>query len=1166
MKSYLSKLGVLLFGAMFAVAACQDYDEDIRKVNDELNTELTDLTSKLDAAIADLEGKHNADIEALQSDLEALEGKIEDAKTALTAAYTAADAALKTELEGELEEQINAAVAQVGEVVAGIEAAYKAADAEVLADAKAYVDGKVDALNKTIEELKAADKTNADEIAKVAADLAKAQTDLAAADAALQAQIDVLKSDVEDLKNDLKDAKDAIAENAKDIQANADAIKALTDAHSKDIADVKALVEAEAAARAKADKDLEAAYTAADDALKAELLKLIDDNASDIEVLQATDANLQEQINDLDAAYKAADAQLRTDLEKAIADVVAAFEAAKAELETEIETLNTKLNGLAVDVEKLFDRIQSVVYVPTHADGKARVEYVTVGTNPETMEYYDIATTYVSYRVYPAEAAKMLADAFVAGAENISLSYVAKTVATKAGEDLVEVVDATANNDGILMLQVKTNFGEKFYKGTKSYSGALVVANTETEQIFSTEYVNFVPGEAYAYKLGLQYTQPKNNKLTYTGDVETYDIKYTSDEVINVLDNVVPVFVQVGNASMALTEKEFEFAYGIVPNYGLAFEQDPKDTKVFEVVNDATAEVKTTVKLVETGVLANVGETLNITHIYKAGGEEVKAYALVKVIGELVNYTVNEPLVATWAYELDAKSDAGEVATKRTFEVALDQITVDNTLANTTLKDVLASTPKITVNGTEVTTGITLAADDAKMTVAYEGFEWDETYEVVAEYTLKYATVYVRFSVQTVDRNREPLVLTIGETTVEFAKDLKIEPFGKTNTFELAPVVEALVANGNLDDAKWAEDIFIDHATTVNNYSKFDAAKPENALTSGAEWTTVDLRFNFARMTFSFAYETTYLAEIYKAMIFEGTFTTWYGQKVTVKHNFNLTLPVYDFKHQTYYVMQDAAEAYYSQVTGKYTPEYPTPALTKFEVNNIELDKAFYVADKDGKKIEDLAALGLVTDFAIEGTAGVDYGAGIVMSDDNIITYNDKTDKVDVLGKLYIVNTNGTKVELPTSFDTTYADYYVAKYDPIGTLVATNLTQVIDNAKVYEIPVLGCFSLKDRRNFEEAYELIDAETGTWVAGNGENGFGAGYNPADVYGLNPDFSNVVIPAGYEEIIKFENGVLYFDNTNHMGIVEDININVTFVINYTWGYRQAEVVVTFPKNIK
>ena len=1196
MKSYLSKLGVLLFGAMFAVAACQDYDEDIRKVNDELNTELTDLTSKLDAAIAELEGKHNADIEALQSDLEDLEGKIEDAKTALTAAYTAADAALKTELEGELEEQINAAVAQVEEVVAGIEAAYKAADAEVLADAKAYVDGKVDALNKTIEELKAADKTNADAIAKVAADLAKAQTDLAAADAALQAQINALAADVEaneaaiaQLQKDLKEAKAAIEANKEDINANAQAIEALADVHAKDIADVKALInanakaiEAEAAARAAADKELEAAYKAADDALKAELKKLIDANASAIATLQETAADLQDQITKLDAAYKAADTALAAQIEAAIAkaesdlaaakaeleaaykaadaELKAAYEAADAALAADIETLNTKLNGLAVDVEKLFDRIQSVVYVPTHADGKARVEYVTVGTNPDTMEYYDIATTIVSYRVYPAEAAKMLADAFVAGAENISLSYVAKTVATKANDELLEVVGATAK-DGILMLQVKTNFGEKFYKGTKSYSGALVVANTETEQIFSTEYVNFVPGEAYAYKLGLQYTQPKNNKLTYTGDVETYDIKYTSDEVINVLDNVVPVFVQVGNASMAesLSEKEFEFAYGIVPNYGLTFEQDPKDTKVFVVANDATAEVKTTVKLAETGVLANVGETLNITHVYTAGGEEVKAYALVKVIGELVNYTVNEPLVATWAYELDAKSDAGEIATNRTFEVALDQITVDNTLANTTLKDVLASTPKVTVNGTEVTSGVTLTADDAKMTVVYEGFEWDETYDVVAEYTLKYATVYVKFQVNTVDRNREPITVDYGKTTALFEKALDIKQFGENNTFALQNVVDALVANGNLD-ANYAEDIFVKHETVVDNYSKYDA---EGAvITSGASAKTCDIRYRFEDMVFSYRYYAESFTTWYPTLVYASTFTTWYGQQVTIKHTLELELPTYDFAHRSYYVTKDAAEVWYSQVTGKYTPEHPTTALEAFEVNNIELDKAFYVVDPKGEEVADYSEFGLVTDFELEGT----YGAGITINDANVITYNDKDDKVDVLGKLYINVADKYLVELPTSFATTYANYYVAKYDPIGTLVATNYTQVIDNAKVYEIPVLGLFSLKDRRNFEEAYELIDAETGTWVAGNGENGFGTGYTPTDVYGLEPDFSEVKIPAGYEEIISFENGVLSFDNTNHMGIVEDININVTFVINYTWGYRQAEVVVTFPKNIK
>ena len=87
MKSYLSKLGVLLFGVMFAVAGCQDYDEDIRKVNDRLdeNTkELTTITEELDAAIAALEAKHDADLSKVKADLQGeIASKVADAKKAL---------------------------------------------------------------------------------------------------------------------------------------------------------------------------------------------------------------------------------------------------------------------------------------------------------------------------------------------------------------------------------------------------------------------------------------------------------------------------------------------------------------------------------------------------------------------------------------------------------------------------------------------------------------------------------------------------------------------------------------------------------------------------------------------------------------------------------------------------------------------------------------------------------------------------------------------------------------------------------------------------------------------------------------------------------------------------------------------------------------------------
>ena len=561
MKSYLSKLGVLLFGAMFAVAACQDYDEDIRKVNDELNTELTDLTSKLDAAIADLEGKHNADIEALQSDLEALEGKIEDAKTALTAAYTAADAALKGELEGELQEQINAAVAQVEEVIAGIDAAYKAADAEVLADAKAYVDGKVDALNKTIEELKAADKTNADAIAKVAADLAKAQTDLAAADAALQAQITALAADVEaneaaiaQLQKDLKEAKAAIEANKEDINANALAIEALTDAHAKDIADVKALInantkaiEAEAAARAAADKELEAAYKAADDALKAELKKRIDANASAIATLQETAADLQDQITKLDAAYKAADAALAAEIEAAIAkaesdlaaakaeleaaykaadaDLKAAYEAADAALAAEIETLNTKLNGLRVDVDTLIARVQSLVYVPDYDDAKATLRFAVIESDTETVYVPGKSTLRYKVNSTNENIVEEIVAAYAANNSILSFDLEGVKVRANEGDAKIEIVGVDSDEDGYLVVEVLAqNFLPDFYSFKNrqvSYSAALVLAQEDKMNDVASEFTNFVPTTEFDFiNLAVKFTKGDSEVVYTDGKVD----------------------------------------------------------------------------------------------------------------------------------------------------------------------------------------------------------------------------------------------------------------------------------------------------------------------------------------------------------------------------------------------------------------------------------------------------------------------------------------------------------------------------------------------------------------------------------------------------------------------------------------------------------------------
>ena len=99
MKSFISKLSVLLFAAMFAVVGCQDYAEDIRQLNKQLNddvSELNALINELKAEVADLEkiAATHATKDELNALKEQLQGDIATAKKAIEDAYKAADQAL----------------------------------------------------------------------------------------------------------------------------------------------------------------------------------------------------------------------------------------------------------------------------------------------------------------------------------------------------------------------------------------------------------------------------------------------------------------------------------------------------------------------------------------------------------------------------------------------------------------------------------------------------------------------------------------------------------------------------------------------------------------------------------------------------------------------------------------------------------------------------------------------------------------------------------------------------------------------------------------------------------------------------------------------------------------------------------------------------------------
>ena len=519
MKSYLSKLGVLLFGVMFAVAGCQDYDEDIRKVNDRLdeNTkELTTITEELDAAIAALEAKHDADLSKVKADLQGeIASKVADAKKALEEAYKAADA--------DLQSKIDAAIKKAEDAAKALEEAYKKADEEIkkayaAADAAleskltGYVDGKVKTLNESIASLSS---KHDQDMKAAAAELLKVKQDLEAADTAIKGQIaDLdkavkanateianLKTALEQAKTDLEKAiadGDKAEAEARD-KAIAAAVEALTKTHNQDIADVKALIEAnkkaiekEVAARDSVATVLRGEFAKADADLKAELQKLIDDNAKaitdlkdlydnladDLETLKKDLAAFQQKAEELYAlktdlsTEKVRINQLYTDLANIKEDVYKQLE----DHMQKINDLNTKLGVLTENVATIASRIQSLVYVPDYSDGKATLHFAVVPPTRSqgTTGIQDICfvprTDILRYKVNSTveTAAADLAKAW--NEDNSILSFDLEGVQVRgasAKDAKLEIKAVEVDEDGYLAVTVLAkNFDPTFYLST----------------------------------------------------------------------------------------------------------------------------------------------------------------------------------------------------------------------------------------------------------------------------------------------------------------------------------------------------------------------------------------------------------------------------------------------------------------------------------------------------------------------------------------------------------------------------------------------------------------------------------------------------------------------------------------------------------------------------
>lgn len=205
-----------------------------------------------------------------------------------------------------------------------------------------------------------------------------------------------------------------------------------------------------------------------------------------------------------------------------------------------------------------------------------------------------------------------------------------------------------------------------------------------------------------------------------------------------------------------------------------------------------------------------------------------------------------------------------------------------------------------------------------------------------------------------------------------------------------------------------------------------------------------------------------------------------------------------------------------------------------------------------------------------------------------VLTYDGKAAYVFVNGTLRVERFDGVSyIEVPAAFNEYNDNYRVVKYDPIaGWHNKPAVLNTADMSADYVYSLFKSVSLVDARtnNGDKGWELIDhnatSVTDPWVVGNGyDNGFADTVNAGTVFGMgapygvkfDSEFTTFVSGKSYEDLnlknnIKLDTtkGTLRFIGVNSMTIYETVDVVVKVTVDYPWGRKVGDIVVTIPAN--
>lgn len=424
---------------------------------------------------------------------------------------------------------------------------------------------------------------------------------------------------------------------------------------------------------------------------------------------------------------------------------------------------------------------------------------------------------------------------------------------------------------------------------------------------------------------------------------------------------------------------------------------------------------------------------------------------------------------------------------------------------------------------------------------------------------------------KTLNINLQPVEITLATESKKLVKDLQFY----TDAESLAAIYEKVT---NVDKTDFTADEYL---AAIFADPKFRALRAQEDLANEVVLDSTKLVVAPKDgATAKAAYDYNDFATTPEAVVYQSTYTTWYGQVITINKTVNIDWNTYNYNRVKEFVYGSTGN-YYSNAL-PYHINIPQQSTNLNQITiSLDMDTAFdvVVEGTPGRlSAQQLAELGLTSKFMFSKMP-VDYAGIYFQENSNRLIYHGYDLTAGVKAELTLTNSNGVKTVLPTNFDAgkEYDGYYVNQYNPVYNMTKEDFTIPVSKlSKVYTYYTDNYIQIEDLRGYEliahgslveDSERNMTYNNAMWVDGDDTNGFAKNAQVENIYGLQITSRTITgIPDSIKDVLYFtSDGKLVFDNTNQIELTEPIIL--TIGVDYTHKWIEAGHVdykVTIYKN--